>query len=383
MRKTCAAVIVAAGSATRMQGIDKMLVPLAGVPVVLRSVRALAASDCIDSLVIVTRTECMETLRTLCAEVSKPVTVVAGGASRPESVLAGLAALPEGTELAAIHDGARPLVAQAVIAEAVEAAERCGAAEPAVPVHDTIKQAENGLVRATLERKTLFAVQTPQVFDVKLLKTVLRAAMERGIALTDDCSAVEAAGKPVVLTQGCEENLKITTPVDLTLAEAILKRRKTMRIGHGYDVHRLTEGRRLILGGVEIPFERGLDGHSDADVLVHALMDALLGAAGLRDIGVLFPDNDPAYKNISSMLLLDRVMLTLEHAGYAVGNVDVTVLAQRPKLKDYIPVMRENLARAMKIPLDCVNIKATTEEGLGFTGSGEGIACHAVCLLER
>lgn len=383
MRKTCAAVIVAAGSATRMQGIDKMLVPLAGVPVVLRSVRALAASDCIDSLVIVTRTECMETLRTLCAEVSKPVTVVAGGASRPESVLAGLAALPEGTELAAIHDGARPLVTQAVIAEAVEAAERCGAAAPAVPVHDTIKQAENGLVRATPERKTLFAVQTPQVFDVKLLKTVLRAAMERGIALTDDCSAVEAAGKPVVLTQGCEENLKITTPVDLTLAEAILKRRKTMRIGHGYDVHRLTEGRRLILGGVEIPFERGLDGHSDADVLVHALMDALLGAAGLRDIGVLFPDNDPAYKNISSMLLLDRVMLTLEHAGYAVGNVDVTVLAQRPKLKDYIPVMRENLAHAMKIPLDCVNIKATTEEGLGFTGSGEGIACHAVCLLER
>ena len=383
MRKTCAAVVVAAGSATRMQGIDKMLVPLAGVPVVLRSVRALAASDCIDSLVIVTRTECMETLRTLCAEVSKPVTVVPGGASRPESVLAGLAALPEGTELAAIHDGARPLVTQSVIAEAVEAAERCGAAAPAVPVHDTIKQAENGLVRATPERKTLFAVQTPQVFDVKLLKTVLRAAMERGIALTDDCSAVEAAGKPVVLTQGCEENLKITTPVDLTLAEAILKRRKTMRIGHGYDVHRLTEGRRLILGGVEIPFERGLDGHSDADVLVHALMDALLGAAGLRDIGVLFPDNDPAYKNISSMLLLDRVMQTLEHAGYAVGNVDVTVLAQRPKLKDYIPVMRENLARAMKIPLDCVNIKATTEEGLGFTGSGEGIACHAVCLLER
>lgn len=383
MRKTCAAVVVAAGSAARMQGIDKMLAPLAGVPVVLRSVRALAASDCIDSLVIVTRTECMETLRTLCAEVSKPVTVVAGGASRPESVLAGLAALPEETELAAIHDGARPLVTQSVIAEAVEAAGRCGAAAPAVPVHDTIKQAENGLVRATPERKTLFAVQTPQVFDVKLLKTVLRAAMERGIALTDDCSAVEAAGKPVVLTQGCEENLKITTPVDLTLAEAILKRRKTMRIGHGYDVHRLTEGRRLILGGVEIPFERGLDGHSDADVLVHALMDALLGAAGLRDIGVLFPDNDPAYKNISSMLLLDRVMQTLERAGYAVGNVDVTVLAQRPKLKDYIPVMRENLARAMKIPLDCVNIKATTEEGLGFTGSGEGIACHAVCLLER
>lgn len=383
MRKNCAAVIVAAGSATRMQGIDKMLAPLAGVPVVLCSARALAASDCIDSLVIVTREELLAPLRTLCAALAKPVTVVKGGASRPESVLAGLAALPQETELAAIHDGARPLVTETVIAEAVEAAERCGAAAPAVAVHDTIKQAENGIVRATPERKTLFAVQTPQVFDVRLLKQSLTAALERGIALTDDCSAVEAAGGTVVLTQGSEENLKITTPVDLTLAEAILKRRKTMRIGHGYDVHRLTRGRRLILGGVEIPFERGLDGHSDADVLIHALMDALLGAAALRDIGVLFPDNDPAYKGISSMLLLDKVMQALENAGYRVGNADVTVLAQRPKLKDYIPAMRENLARAMKIPTDCVNVKATTEEGLGFTGSGEGIACHAVCLLER
>ena len=383
MRKTCAAVIVAAGSATRMQGIDKMLVPLAGVPVVLRSVRALAASDCIDSLVIVTRTECMETLRTLCAEVSKPVTVVAGGASRPESVLAGLAALPEGTELAAIHDGARPLVTQAVIAEAVEAAGRCGAAAPAVPVHDTIKQAENGLVRATPERKTLFAVQTPQVFDVKLLKTVLRAAMERGIALTDDCSAVEAAGKPVVLTQGCEENLKITTPVDLTLAGAILKRRKTMRIGHGYDVHRLTEGRRLILGGVEVPYEKGLLGHSDADVLTHAVMDALLGAAALGDIGKLFPDTDAAYAGISSILLLERVAERLREAGYAVVNLDATVLAQAPKLAPYRERMRENLARALSLDTSRVSVKATTEEGLGFTGEGLGIAAHAVALLEK
>lgn len=156
-----------------------------------------------------------------------------------------------------------------------------------------------------------------------------------------------------------------------------------MRIGHGYDVHRLTEGRRLILGGVEIPYERGLDGHSDADVLVHALMDALLGAAGLRDIGVLFPDTDPRYKGISSLLLLEEVMRLLREKGLRVGNADVTVLAQRPKLKDHIPQMRENLARAMDVPPDRINVKATTEEGLGFTGSGEGIACHAVCLLEE
>ncbi len=156
-----------------------------------------------------------------------------------------------------------------------------------------------------------------------------------------------------------------------------------MRIGHGYDVHRLTEGRKLILGGVEIAYEKGLDGHSDADVLVHAVMDALLGAAAMRDIGVLFPDNDPQFKGISSMLLLGEVVKRIEQRGLRVGNVDVTVLAQRPKLKPFIPQMVENLTHALHVALDRVNVKATTEEGLGFTGSGEGIACHAVCLLEE
>lgn len=156
-----------------------------------------------------------------------------------------------------------------------------------------------------------------------------------------------------------------------------------MRIGHGYDVHRLTPGRKLILGGVEIPFALGLDGHSDADVLTHAVMDALLGAAAMRDIGVLFPDNDPTFKNISSILLLREVMCRLTRQGYRVVNVDVTVLAQRPKLRDYIPQMVENLAAELRVSFDRVNVKATTEEGLGFTGSGEGIACHAVCLLEE
>ncbi len=156
-----------------------------------------------------------------------------------------------------------------------------------------------------------------------------------------------------------------------------------MRIGHGYDVHRLVEGRKLILGGVEILYERGLDGHSDADVLLHAVMDSLLGAAALRDIGVLFPDNDQRFKGISSMLLLQEVMKRIWDKGYRVGNLDVTVLAQRPKLKNYIPKMIENLAFALKIDADRVNVKATTEEGLGFTGRGEGIACHAVCLLEE
>lgn len=154
-----------------------------------------------------------------------------------------------------------------------------------------------------------------------------------------------------------------------------------MRIGHGYDVHRLTEGRELILGGVNIPFEKGLLGHSDADVLAHAVMDALLGAAALGDIGKLFPDTDPAYEGADSMVLLKRVAEVLEEKGYAVGNVDATVVAQRPKLSAYIPAMRENLARAMGAGADRVSVKATTEERLGFTGSGEGIAAHAVALI--
>lgn len=156
-----------------------------------------------------------------------------------------------------------------------------------------------------------------------------------------------------------------------------------MRIGHGYDVHQLTEDRKLILGGVEVPFERGLFGHSDADVLTHAVMDALLGAAGLGDIGKAFPDTDPAYAGADSLILLDTVMEMLEKAGFRVGNVDATILAQRPKLAPFIPQMRENLAQRMKVPADRVNVKATTEEKLGFTGSGAGMAAHAVCLLEE
>ena len=156
-----------------------------------------------------------------------------------------------------------------------------------------------------------------------------------------------------------------------------------MRIGHGYDVHRLVSGRDLILGGVKIEYEKGLDGHSDADVLIHAVMDALLGAAALGDIGRHFPDTDPAYKGISSMKLLEIVGQRIDEAGYRVGNIDVTMIAQRPKLKDHIPLMVENIAKTLEIAPQQVNVKATTEEFLGFTGNGGGMACHAVCILEN
>lgn len=375
----CSAVIVAAGSAQRMQGIDKLLAPLDGVPVLRRTVEALASAPEITELIVVTRADRLEAVQALCEGLSKPVSVVPGGKTRAESVLCGLsaAAMP----YAAIHDGARPLVTNEVIAQAVSAAVSCGAAAPAVPVHDTIKRAESGLVLETPDRSTLFAVQTPQVFRTEEIRSVLRWGHRAGAAAHGRLlrhGSGRKAGAPDA--RRCRKFEDHNTGRSAH-RRGDLEGENDMRIGHGYDVHRLVPGRKLILGGVEIPFERGLDGHSDADVLTHALMDALLGAASLGDIGLLFPDNDPQYKGISSLLLLEEVVRRVHAAGFAVGNADITVLCQRPKLRPHIPAMQERL-RAL-LGTEAVNVKATTEEGLGFTGSGEGIACHAVCLLEE
>lgn len=225
MSKTCAAVIVAAGSARRMQGIDKIMAPIGGIPMLLRTVQAMAASERINEIVIVTRADLMERVKALCSAEKKVCAVTAGGESRAESVLCGLRQVH--SELVAIHDGARPLVTPQVIDSAVCAAETYGAAAPAIAVHDTIKVAVDGIVKETPDRRTLFAVQTPQVFFLERIQTALAEALSCGIALTDDCSAAEAAGMQVYLTQGSEENRKITVPTDLILAEAILKGRET------------------------------------------------------------------------------------------------------------------------------------------------------------
>lgn len=226
MRKTCTAVVVAAGSARRMQGIDKIMAQIGGKPMLLRTALALSESEKIDRVVIVTRAELVQDVEALCAGVPKLQAVVPGGESRAQSVLRGLDAVQ--TPLAAIHDGARPLVTREIADAAIEAAERCGAAAPAVAVHDTIKVALDGIVQSTPDRSTLFAVQTPQVFDTEKIKAAIRSALERGLPLTDDCSAAELAGMEVRLTQGSEENLKITVPSDLALADAVLKRRERL-----------------------------------------------------------------------------------------------------------------------------------------------------------
>lgn len=386
LQKTISAVLVAAGSSTRM-GFDKLSFDLGGETVLHRSIRAFDQCPQIGEIVLVAgkNRAFVEQQAVGC---TKPVQIVAGGATRAESAKNGV--LAAHGELVAVHDAARPFVSPAVIAAVLEAAARCGAAAPAVPVKDTIKQAVPGdgktvpkacLVRSTPDRSTLYAVQTPQCFDrTQYLAALQELDAEKARLVTDDCSLFELTGRSVQLTQGDYANLKITTREDLP--RTVQKEETRMRIGHGYDVHRLVEGRKLILGGVEIPFEKGLLGHSDADVLAHAVMDAVLGAAALGDIGQHFPDNDPAYAGADSLELARHVARILSEHGYRVENIDATILCQRPKLAPHIPAMRANLAAAFGLPVDAVSVKATTEEHLGFTGEGLGIAAHAVALIE-
>lgn len=367
------AIIVAAGASRRM-GFDKLSYRLPDGRTVLETSCALfAAHPAVDELVLVAggnRPQC----EAIAAACPKPCTVVQGGATRADSVRSGLAAAKG--QLVAIHDAARPFASAEIITAALQAAAESGAAAPVVPVKDTIKIADqDGKVVATPDRAMLYAVQTPQCFDRALYLQALEAVSgEKASLVTDDCSLFELAGLPVTLTAGDYANLKITTKEDL-------QKEKTMRIGHGYDVHRLVEDRKLILGGVEVPYEKGLLGHSDADVLLHAVMDAVLGAAALGDIGQHFPDTDPAYKGADSLALTREVAKIIAAHGYKVGNIDATILCQRPKLAPHIPAMRQNIADAFGLPLDAVSVKATTEEHLGFTGEGLGIAAHAVALI--
>ena len=386
LKKRVSAVLVAAGSSTRM-GFDKLSFDLGGETVLHRSIRAFEQNPLVTEIVLVAGKN-RAFVEQQAADCTKPVQIVTGGTTRAESAKNGV--LAAAGELVAVHDAARPFVSQAVITAALEAAARCGAAAPAVPVKDTIKAAARGngktvpdacLVYTTPDRSTLYAVQTPQCFDrAEYLAALEELDAEKARLVTDDCSLFELTGRAVQLTQGDYANYKITTREDLPRPEQ--KEEHKMRIGHGYDVHRLVEGRKLILGGVEVPFEKGLLGHSDADVLAHAVMDAVLGAAALGDIGQHFPDNDPAYSGVDSLKLARRVAEILKEHGFRIENIDATLLCQRPKLAPYIPAMRQNLADAFGLPVDAVSVKATTEEHLGFTGEGLGIAAHAVALIE-
>lgn len=378
------AIILAGGSGARM-GADrnKVLLELQGEPVITRSVRAFTEQA--DGLILVSRKEDMDQMRQLMLDAGLNVTIVAGGTTRQESVWNGLCALPDACDHVMIHDGARCLVDPETILRCKKSVEDYGSGVAAVPVVDTIKIChEDGLVQSTPDRSRLQAVQTPQAFRKDLILHAHQEAMKAGFLGTDDASLLEHIGCPVHLSLGSRKNIKLTTPEDLKMAEAMLERPyPVLRVGQGYDVHRLTEGRDLILCGVNIPHRLGLLGHSDADVAIHALMDAMLGAMALGDIGKHFPDTDERYRGISSMKLLEHVVALLSEHHARVTNCDVTIVAQKPKLLPYIPQMRQNVAQALALPLERVNVKATTTEHLAFEGREEGISAQAICMVEQ
>ena len=369
------AVILCGGSGVRM-GVqeNKTLLPIGGVPGVVRCVRAFQGLA--EGVVIVARAG-EEGLfsAALAAHGCPAYAVVPGGEDRQASALRGLRALPKECTIALIHDGARPFVTRAVIARVLESVKSQGSGVAAVPARDTIKRADPaGRVLETPNRASLWQVQTPQGFR---LDDLLAAHALAAARYTDDAALMEAAGFPVQLVLGGYDNVKLTSQEDLRMMNGM----PAPRMGTGFDAHRLAEGRELWLGGVKIPFEKGLLGHSDADAALHALMDALLGAAALGDIGRLFPDSDPRYKGISSLTLLEKVHAALAAAGYEAGNVDVTIVAQAPKLAPYTGRMREAIAGALKLAPDRVSVKATTTEGMGFEGRGEGISAQAVAVV--
>lgn len=378
-KKKTAVIIAAAGTGKRMgSSIPKQYLKIGGEPILLKSIRAFCDNKEIDWIVVVTNGDYIQA----CLEMKdrygldKIQAVIEGGEERQDSVYRAIVEIdrlcPE-IEYVLVHDGARPFVRQETINAVLEAAEEKGAAVACVPVKDSIRQEKDG-ESANLPRQRLYAVQTPQGFQKEILRKAYEQAFADGYYGTDDATLAERIGQSVALVRGTYDNIKITTREDMPMES---------RVGTGFDVHQLKEGLPLVLGGVKIPFEKGLLGHSDADVLVHALMDALLGAAALGDIGRHFPDTDPQYRGISSMELLRRVKGMLDKNGWRVGNVDLTLMAQRPKIKSLIGDMTDNLSKTLDLETCRINIKGTTTERLGFVGREEGIAAQAVCLLYR
>jgi 2-C-methyl-D-erythritol 4-phosphate cytidylyltransferase/2-C-methyl-D-erythritol 2,4-cyclodiphosphate synthase len=378
--------IIAAGGRGRRFGGDrpKQLLQIGGRPMLERSVAAFLAHPGVHEVVVALPKGLADDPPAYLRDTSKPLQIVAGGARRRDSVANAFAVAAPASEIIVIHDAARPFASADLIARTIAAAVESGAALAAVQARDTVKEAgraEAGhYVRRTLVREEIYLAQTPQAFR----RDVLREALALNADATDEAALAEQAGHTVRIVEGEATNIKITTPDDLAMAEAIArggKPARTGRAGIGYDLHRLVEGRPLILGGVAIPFDRGLTGHSDADAVCHAITDAVLGAASAGDIGRHFPDTDQRWQGASSLDLLRRAVEIVRLRGFEVGNVDASIIAERPKLAPYIDAMCANVAAALGLPADRVSIKGKTNEGVGELGRSEAIAVHAIALV--
>ncbi|WP_102029385.1 bifunctional 2-C-methyl-D-erythritol 4-phosphate cytidylyltransferase/2-C-methyl-D-erythritol 2,4-cyclodiphosphate synthase [Salirhabdus sp. Marseille-P4669] len=383
-------VVVAAGLGKRMKlNRNKQFLHFAGKPLIIHTLNVFENDErCSNIYLVVNKLEKEEMTSLLNQHtIRKVAEVVVGGQERQQSVFNGLKAC-RGDGVVLIHDGARPFVEKEKVHALVDEVKNSGAAVLATRVTDTIKSTD-GEVLKTLDRNLLWAAQTPQGFQYSLIVKAHELAMEEEYLGTDDASLVERMGHPIKVVEGSYNNFKLTTPEDIKKANSLFEQNENtkgglgMRIGSGYDVHQLVEGRPCIIGGIEIPYEKGLLGHSDADVLLHTVADACLGAIGEGDIGKHFPDTDPEFKNADSKKLLAHVWNIVVEKGYKLGNIDCTIIAQAPKMAPYIGQMQKVIAKLLQAEVSQVNVKATTTEKLGFTGRKEGIAAQAVVLLEK
>ena len=380
------AVILAAGQGRRFSessslDLKKQYIKIEDKPLWACAARAFEQSSRVNKILLVVPQEDISAVQAELPtySLSKVVSVIGGGAQRQDSVWTALQWIDthqEPCEMVFIHDGVRPFVTQDLI-ERLWKEKETGAVIPGILVTDTLKIKKGEWVEKTLDRSQCVRIQTPQLFSYALLFRAFEFLKTHPQEVTDDAAVLELIGEKVKLIAGEEENIKITLPQDLKKVQG-----SVIRVGQGMDVHPFCEGRSLILGGIEIPFSKGLQGHSDADVLTHAICDSLLGAAGLSDIGTHFPDHDPQYKNSSSLTLLEKVVDKVGVAGYTINNIDVTVVAEAPKLQHVFSEMKICLAKVMKISTHQIALKATTTEKMGFVGRGEGIVAFAIATLK-
>ncbi|MCU0800757.1 MAG: bifunctional 2-C-methyl-D-erythritol 4-phosphate cytidylyltransferase/2-C-methyl-D-erythritol 2,4-cyclodiphosphate synthase [Rhodobacteraceae bacterium] len=372
---TTAIIIVAAGRGTRAGGdLPKQWQMLAGQPVLAHTLAAFAGRG---RIVLVVHPDDMPRAAALMG-----AEVVAGGGTRAESVRNALRHLAgQNVTQVLIHDGARPLVPPAVIDAVLAALQTAPAAAPALPVTDALWRGDGGQVAGTQDRDSLYRAQTPQGFH---FEAILAAHLAHQGDAADDVAVARAAGMPVIITPGDEDNLKLTYPQDFSRAEGILRgRHMDLRVGNGFDVHAFTAGDHVWLCGVKVPHDKALLGHSDADVGMHALTDAIYGALAEGDIGTHFPPSDPQWKGAASHIFLAHAMLRLRTRGFALSNADVTLICERPKIGPHATEMRMALAHVMGVEVERISVKATTSERLGFTGREEGIAALATATLVR
>lgn len=378
-------IMLAGGRGTRMNApVNKILLPLCGKTVLIRSI--LAFIPFADEMIIVSRPEEQPLIREAIdrQEIPFPVRFAFGGNTRQESVRNGVSSIsPQPDDILLIHDAARCLVDRELIDRVISSVISYGTGIPGIPASSTFKICNaDSFVVSTPDRSSLYEIQTPQGVTAGKYIPLAAKAADEGLDFTDDSGLLEHYCIPVHIVPGSANNIKLTQPEDMIRAKILLGGdESSMRIGMGYDVHRFSPDRKLILCGIDIPFELGLLGHSDADVAVHALMDALLGACSLGDIGKHFPDTDDRYKGISSLLLLKETKELMKKAGFIPANIDITIVAQKPRILPYIPRMAENLSSVLEIPVSTVNVKATTTEKLGFEGRMEGISAYAVCTV--